>query len=75
MTWSVNSVDYAWSGKPHHRNASRRLKYDCHIGDLSSVREEAILVGRGGVDNHETTFKHAKGNDFWLHVRDAPEPM
>ena len=27
---------------------------------------------RGGTDNHETTFKHAKGNDFWLHVRDAP---
>lgn len=33
---------------------------------------ERILVGRGGVDNHALTFRVARGNDMWLHVRDAP---
>lgn len=39
---------------------------------FTSVRDERILVGRGGADNHETTFRVARGNDHWLHVRDAP---
>lgn len=33
---------------------------------------ERILVGRGGADNHALTFRVARGNDTWLHVRDAP---
>jgi predicted ribosome quality control (RQC) complex YloA/Tae2 family protein len=33
---------------------------------------ERILVGRGGVDNHALTFRIARGNDTWMHVRDAP---
>jgi predicted ribosome quality control (RQC) complex YloA/Tae2 family protein len=33
---------------------------------------ERILVGRGGVDNHALTFRVARGNDMWLHVRDSP---
>ena len=37
-----------------------------------SRAEEQILVGRGGKDNHTLTFQHARGNDHWLHVRDAP---
>lgn len=28
-------------------------------------------VGRGARDNDALTFHHAKGNDVWLHVRDA----
>ncbi|MEE2789986.1 MAG: NFACT RNA binding domain-containing protein [Myxococcota bacterium] len=39
---------------------------------FTSARGEMIRVGKGGKDNHETTFRHARGNDFWLHVRDAP---
>ena len=31
-----------------------------------------ILVGRGGKDNHETTFSVGRGNDYWFHVKDAP---
>jgi predicted ribosome quality control (RQC) complex YloA/Tae2 family protein len=38
----------------------------------TSLKGEAIWVGRGGADNHQTTFRHARGNDYWLHVRDAP---
>lgn len=38
----------------------------------TSARGEQILVGRGGADNHQLTFRHARGNDWWLHIRDAP---
>lgn len=39
---------------------------------FESARGERILVGRGGADNHATTFAHASGNDHWLHTRDVP---
>lgn len=32
----------------------------------------AILVGRTKLENQELTFKIAKGNDIWLHVRGKP---
>ncbi|MFN3200083.1 MAG: NFACT RNA binding domain-containing protein [Bradymonadia bacterium] len=38
---------------------------------FTSKAGELIWVGRGGADNHATTFHHARGNDQWLHVRDA----
>ncbi len=31
-----------------------------------------ILVGKGGKDNHELTFKHSSPHDIWLHVRGFP---
>ncbi len=40
--------------------------------EFTSVKGERIWVGRGGRDNHETTFRHARGNDHWLHARDCP---
>ncbi len=40
--------------------------------EFQSARGERILVGRGGADNHALTFRIARGNDHWLHVRDAP---
>ncbi len=40
--------------------------------EFQSSRGERILVGRGGVDNHTLTFRFARGNDHWLHVRDSP---
>ena len=40
--------------------------------EFCSSKNERILVGRGGVDNHQTSFKIGKGNDHWLHVKDAP---
>jgi predicted ribosome quality control (RQC) complex YloA/Tae2 family protein len=39
---------------------------------FTSRTGETIWVGRGGVDNHALTFRHARGNDFWLHARDSP---
>jgi predicted ribosome quality control (RQC) complex YloA/Tae2 family protein len=32
----------------------------------------AILVGRSAADNDELTLRIARGNDLWLHTRDAP---
>lgn len=37
-----------------------------------SSQGERIYVGRGGADNHALTFHIARGNDWWLHIRDAP---
>jgi len=31
-----------------------------------------IRVGRGAADNDKLTFRHAQGNDIWLHVRGRP---
>ena len=39
---------------------------------FTSGHAQRILVGRGGADNHQTTFHVARGNDHWFHVRDAP---
>lgn len=50
------------------RDDGPRLPYR----ERTSVAGEAIWVGRGGADNHQLTFRHARGNDHWLHVRDAP---
>lgn len=33
---------------------------------------ERVLVGRNAVGNRRLTFQHAKGDDFWLHVRSRP---
>ena len=56
----------ARTGGPRPK-AERRLPYRV----FHSRAGERILVGRGGVDNHATTFHVAKGNDHWLHARDA----
>jgi len=31
-----------------------------------------VMVGRSRDENLELTFKHARGNDIWLHVRGRP---
>jgi predicted ribosome quality control (RQC) complex YloA/Tae2 family protein len=50
--------------KPAHQT---RLPYR----QFRSETGKAILVGRSGRDNHELTFRVAKGHDLWLHTRDA----
>jgi predicted ribosome quality control (RQC) complex YloA/Tae2 family protein len=36
-----------------------------------SCQNEKIWVGKGGEDNHQTTFHFARGQDDWIHVRDG----
>ncbi len=39
---------------------------------FESIDGLTILVGKNNKQNDELTFKIAKGNDVWLHVRDFP---
>lgn len=38
---------------------------------LSATRRR-VWVGRGAKDNDALTFRHARGNDLWLHARGVP---
>jgi predicted ribosome quality control (RQC) complex YloA/Tae2 family protein len=39
--------------------------------EFHSVSGDLIWVGRSAKDNDGLTFRHARGNDLWLHTRDA----
>ena len=52
--------------------SSKRPKERKPYHEFWSIQSERIYVGRGGIDNHQTTFRIGKGNDHWLHVKDAP---
>ena len=44
-----------------------RLPYRSYV----SAKGKRIMVGRSGKDNHQLTFRLARGSDLWLHARDA----
>ncbi len=56
----------ATPGRPR-AGQPRRLPYRRYL----SAAGREILVGRSGRDNHALTFQVARGNDLWLHARDA----
>lgn len=37
-----------------------------------SATQRRIWVGRGAKDNDALTFRHARGNDLWMHARGVP---
>lgn len=39
---------------------------------FTACRGSEVRVGRAARDNDQLTFRHAKGNDIWLHTADAP---
>jgi predicted ribosome quality control (RQC) complex YloA/Tae2 family protein len=39
--------------------------------EYTSLAGDRILVGRSAADNDALTFRFARGNDLWLHCRDA----
>jgi predicted ribosome quality control (RQC) complex YloA/Tae2 family protein len=47
---------------------AQRLPYRAFSGASGSE----IRVGRSAKDNDELSFRHARGNDVWLHTADAP---
>jgi len=54
---------------PRRRKAPvKRLPYKV----FHSGRGLEIWVGRSARDNDQLTLRHARGNDQWLHTRDAP---
>lgn len=57
------------SAPPERRKeAAPRLPYRVFVASGGSQ----IRVGRNARDNDELTFRHARGNDMWLHTSDAP---
>jgi len=38
----------------------------------TAARGSELRVGRTARDNDQLTFRHARGNDLWLHTADAP---
>ncbi|HUR29540.1 MAG TPA: NFACT RNA binding domain-containing protein [Planctomycetota bacterium] len=40
--------------------------------EYTALRGSTILVGRSAADNDVLTLRVARGNDLWLHTRDAP---
>lgn len=54
--------------RPGQKGAVSRTPYR----QFESIDGLEILVGRGAKENHELTFKVARGNDLWLHLRDSP---
>ena len=39
---------------------------------FTACRGSEVRVGRAARDNDHLTFRHANGNDLWLHTADAP---
>ena len=62
-------LDPAQEGDPRKRKApGPRVPYRVFQGCKGSE----IRVGRTARDNDALTFKHARGNDLWLHTAEAP---
>jgi predicted ribosome quality control (RQC) complex YloA/Tae2 family protein len=40
--------------------------------EFTALHGSSVLVGRSAADNDELTLRIARGNDLWLHTRDAP---
>lgn len=53
---------------PERRTATVRKPYK----SFAAGGGQEIRVGRSARDNDELSFRHARGNDVWLHTTDAP---
>ncbi|MEK6706983.1 MAG: NFACT RNA binding domain-containing protein [Bdellovibrionota bacterium] len=59
--------------KSTHDKNQQKLSHRGSIGKIfRSVDGFTIIVGRNKNENMELTFKYAKGNDMWLHIRGRP---
>ncbi|MCE5271933.1 NFACT RNA binding domain-containing protein [bacterium] len=60
--------------RPSGAKAARKAAQDAPrlpYREFVSADGAAILVGRGGKDNDQLTFRHGHGRDLWLHVAGA----
>jgi predicted ribosome quality control (RQC) complex YloA/Tae2 family protein len=55
--------------RPKRRRAVQEERLPYHV--FVSQSGDEIWVGRSAKDNDALTFRHARGNDLWLHCRDA----
>ena len=61
---------YRKKQKQNHNKKTKNVRKPYRI--FWSAHGELIWLGRGGVDNHQMTFQHARGQDHWIHTRDVP---
>ena len=54
--------------QPAPRAASERTPWQVWTGPHG----ERVLVGRDAASNNQLTFRVARGDDFWMHVRERP---
>ena len=64
------SLSTEGSAKSRKRRKKPRVRLPYHA--FMSTDGFEIRVGRGAKDNDALTFRHAKGNDIWLHIRGGP---
>jgi predicted ribosome quality control (RQC) complex YloA/Tae2 family protein len=57
---------------PSATGKSKRKAYSWLGKAFTSKEGWAIWVGRSKDENLELTFKHARGNDLWMHIRGRP---
>jgi predicted ribosome quality control (RQC) complex YloA/Tae2 family protein len=60
-----------YRAKQAPRQAKEKVKRLPYRVFWSAVGEK-VWLGRGGIDNHLTTFQAARGQDHWVHTRDVP---
>jgi predicted ribosome quality control (RQC) complex YloA/Tae2 family protein len=68
--WEELGPSHAHAAQP--RSKASRSGSGWQGRDFHSKDGLSIWVGRNKIENLELTFKHAKGNDLWLHVRGRP---
>ncbi len=62
-------LDASQESDPRKKRApAQRLPYRTY----TVVEGVEVRVGRTAKDNDALTFRHARGNDLWLHTRDCP---
>jgi predicted ribosome quality control (RQC) complex YloA/Tae2 family protein len=61
------------AGIEHQKGPTEKARSSGWLGrSYRSKDGQPIWVGRSKDENLELTFKHARGNDLWLHVRGRP---
>ncbi len=57
---------------PREKSETSQVRSQWPGRSFISVDQFAIHVGRNKKENLEITFKHARGNDLWMHVKGKP---
>jgi predicted ribosome quality control (RQC) complex YloA/Tae2 family protein len=56
----------------HCAQSSAQTRNQHLFREFLSNSAQSILVGKDGIGNDFLTFRHARGNDLWLHARGVP---
>jgi|GEM_PF-745843 len=78
LPWSAlermeRASQIAPAGRPKADRSAKSPKGDHWLGkNFTSKDGGSIWVGRNKTENLELTFKRARGNDVWMHIRGRP---